>query len=276
MIGQLHAGSILRGGSGYYPGMNTRFCPSIRSPFRVLSALLVLAAALVGAAAGAHAHAGGGLAIDQYFALDTRGDVSPTLHYRLHMGEIASFRDFSALDPDNDGTISEAEEAQYLSLRVPLLVNGLTVELDGEPASLEVLNQRVAISEGETGLDEISIILAMRVGDAPIPPGAEVVVNSRNMRAFNGDYELKLLLGDYGYALVEAESFGFRYQREVWVDADGAPTLANLQPQWAFRIVPDAPPASPSVLEAAAPVGGARTSGCSSPPRGPTCQPPRR
>src|SRR5690606_7547032 len=101
--------------------------------------------------------------------------------------------------------------------------------------------------------DEISIILAMEVGVDPLlarPEGTFVEIVSRNMRMFNGNYECKLLLGAYGYELLKDEAFGFRFQDVVWVDADGAPTLFNVQPQFAFRILPDRSANQPAALSA--------------------------
>jgi ABC-type nickel/cobalt efflux system permease component RcnA len=124
----------------------------------VLGALLALAIALAAALAPrpAAAHPLGNFTINRYSRLEFAED-RVRITYVLDFAEIPTFQQLELLDPDGDGTVTDAERAAYLDEIVPLLVDGLRLVVGDEVVRLAVDDQTAELSPGQGGLSVLRI-----------------------------------------------------------------------------------------------------------------------
>src|SRR5260221_12061590 len=96
-----------------------------------LCALLV--SPMLFAAGGASAHPMGNFTVSHYAGISVSGE-GLRLRYVLDYAEIPAFQEQQAIDANGSGRITAAEEAAYLKAKVPALLRGLSLQLDGRAA----------------------------------------------------------------------------------------------------------------------------------------------
>src|SRR5439155_1438921 len=84
------------------------------------------------------------------------------LHYALDHAEIPAFQERQAMDGNHDGEVTRIEEETYLEHKVPALLHGLSLKLDGRPAPLVPLAQRLTWAPGAGGLRTLGIDIEAR------------------------------------------------------------------------------------------------------------------
>jgi ABC-type nickel/cobalt efflux system permease component RcnA len=122
--------------------------------------LLLLPIALISAFLGtlqlASAHPLGNFTISHYSEL-TFGDDRVTLAYAVDMAEIPTFQVHDDIDPDGDGTLSQAEIDAYLETELPNLVENLELTVAGERLELATEQAAAFYRDGQGGLPTLFI-----------------------------------------------------------------------------------------------------------------------
>jgi nickel/cobalt exporter len=116
----------------------------------------------------ATAHPAGFTSINRYIGVECDGRGRIHLAYLLDFAEMPSYAEIDLLDADANGMVSPQEQRNYLDRRLPPLVDGWTVEIDGEKASLVVTGSSLEILEGERGLSTVRIAADI-VAERPHP-----------------------------------------------------------------------------------------------------------
>lgn len=123
----------------------------LRRILPVLLALLALSAAGVAAA-----HPLGNFTISRYSALTLRPAAVDVL-YIVDMAEIPTFRERQAMDADDDGAISAAEEAAWTAALLPELANNLRLTVDGTPVALLPTGHVLSFPPGQGELETLRL-----------------------------------------------------------------------------------------------------------------------
>ena len=132
-----------------------------------------LCAALVApllAPARVTAHPMGNFTVSHYagFTISAEG---LRLRYVLDYAEIPAFQEQQAIDTSGDGRVTSAEEAAYLAKKIPSLLRGLSLELDGKPVPLAAQGRRLAWAPGAGGLRTLKLEVEAAVPAARLRPG---------------------------------------------------------------------------------------------------------
>ena len=126
----------------------------------VLLGLLACFALDVAQPAPAAAHPLGNFTINLYSRIELYSDAI-RVRYVVDMAEIPAFREIGVIDLDGDGELSAAERARYLDARVPEILDGLTLEVDGVATRLAVRTRALSFPEGQGRLSTLRIDLTL-------------------------------------------------------------------------------------------------------------------
>ena len=80
-----------------------------------------------------------------------------TLRYRIEIAEIPTVEELAKLDADGDQTLSPQERAAYLAQKVPALTDGLSIGINGAPATPTVTSSDVITRPGAGKLPTLLI-----------------------------------------------------------------------------------------------------------------------
>ncbi len=143
-----------------------------------LAVAAVAAALILGGARRAEAHPAGYTSVNRYVGVscDARGQVH--IAYLLDFAELPAYAEIERLDADHDGTVSPDEQRLYLEQRLPPIIGGWTVEIDGVKATVRVTGSSLEVPPGERGLSTLRIaadLVADRAADAPPSSAAQEV-----------------------------------------------------------------------------------------------------
>lgn len=131
----------------------------------VLGALLALSFARPPAA---EAHPLGNFTVNRYSRIELYSDAL-RVHYVVDMAEIPAFQEIKDIDTNGDGERSESENAGYLSVTLPELVDGLSLTIDDDQAHLAILASDIAYPEGQAGLQTLRLSAVLQASlDNPI------------------------------------------------------------------------------------------------------------
>ena len=147
-----------------------------------LAALAALMLAL-GPAAAALAHPLGNFTINHY----SRIELSPehvTLRYVIDMAEIPTFQESALIDLNHDGQLDANEGAAYLKTKAEQLRQGLSLQVDGQPAALAITAQSITFPAGQGGLPIARMVIDMAAPAgtrlAAAPTGASHTLDYRD------------------------------------------------------------------------------------------------
>jgi len=137
-------------------------------PVARLLVAAVFPAIIAGFTAGiVSAHPMGNLAICHFSAIRAF-DNAVKIHYIVDIAEVPSYHEMKKIDTDEDGVYSEAELAAYRKILSQKLVDGLELEVSGEPAQLEVRDSLIELRDGLPGLKTLWVELHL---EAPFAAG---------------------------------------------------------------------------------------------------------
>jgi ABC-type nickel/cobalt efflux system permease component RcnA len=114
------------------------------------------------APAVAAAHPMGNFSINHYAAL-LPGDGELRLIYHMDIAELPTVEEMRSLDANGDGQITAAEKSAYLARKGAALTTGLSLSINGRPASLTVAASDLQIRPGAAGLPILLVILEYHV-----------------------------------------------------------------------------------------------------------------
>ncbi len=212
------------------------------------------------------AHPMGNFSVNQYFILDLRAET-PVIFYLADIAEIPSFTELDLLDTDFDSQVTKEEEEAYLNLRVPDLVKNLSMQVDGAPAPLTLLDRKLALLEGMGGMVVFNILLKL---EPDVPDGAamaDLELTSDNFDDQSGTRECKVYLGGrFNDVTSELDRQTLEYQTLVLKDDDDNPVYQDFDARFLLRLTPvdGAMPledAAPVAFEWTATARGARDTG---------------
>jgi ABC-type nickel/cobalt efflux system permease component RcnA len=103
------------------------------------------------------AHPAGLTSINRYIGI--KCDARGTLHidYLLDFAELPSYAEFELLDADHDGTVTPEEQRAYLDHKVPPLLDGWIIRVNGRLASARLTGANLDIRDGEQGMSILRI-----------------------------------------------------------------------------------------------------------------------
>jgi len=130
---------------------------------------ITIVIALTLAAAPALAHPMGNYSINQYWLVDARGE-SLDLFYLLDIAEVPSLKELDRLDPDFDSQVTESERDDYLSERIPEILDGLSFQYNGERVPLTAVSHRLNLLQGMGGMTVFNIVMRLRPDGIQWPP----------------------------------------------------------------------------------------------------------
>lgn len=126
----------------------------------VLTALLLASWLLFTTPTGVSAHPLGNFTINHYSGLRfSAGAVQLT--YVLDFAEIPTVQRMDALDIDGNGALSDQEQAAFFRSELSVLLPGIVLALDGEPAVWAVDAARAQLQPGQAGLSTLRIELEL-------------------------------------------------------------------------------------------------------------------
>jgi nickel/cobalt exporter len=145
----------------------------------LIRGLIVTAVALavpLAAAAPAAAHPLGNFTVNAYCGITvTPGRLR--VDYVLDLAEIPTFQEMERIDADGDGEATAEERAAWARWKAGLLLEGLSVELDGRPVALARETSTGELLPGQGGLDVLR--LEARFG-APVPASGRIEFREAN------------------------------------------------------------------------------------------------
>lgn len=97
------------------------------------------------------AHPLGNFTVNRYSRLEVAAS-SIQLLYIVDMAEIPTFQEHSQIDTDNDGTLSAAEQTNYLSRQIALFREHLHLQVGARTLKLEPHDPEIALLPGQGGL----------------------------------------------------------------------------------------------------------------------------
>jgi nickel/cobalt exporter len=147
-----------------------------------LAAGACFVAALLCVAAIAEAHPAGFTSVNRYVGVSCDAQGRVHLAYLLDFAELPAYAEIEQLDADHDGAVSPAEQRAYLERRLPPIVAGWTVEIDGVRAVVRVTGSSLEVPPGERGLSTLRVAadVVAELPSSAAPPrleGGEVRVH---------------------------------------------------------------------------------------------------
>ncbi|MCA9868462.1 MAG: hypothetical protein KIS95_11380 [Anaerolineae bacterium] len=131
----------------------------------VAGALLVLSLAGVAAA-----HPLGNFTISRYSALTLRQTAVDVL-YIVDMAEIPTFQARQAMDADRDGTVTPAEQEDWVTSLVPQLSANLLLAVDGDVVALESTGHALSFPPGQGDLETTRLEITLTAALPPVAAG---------------------------------------------------------------------------------------------------------
>ena len=130
--------------------------------------LLAVSAMVVGLVAvapapAASAHPLGNFTVNPYAGLVVRPD-GVSVELVVDMAEIPAFQSRGEVDPDGDGTISEAENRAFRSRTCDQLRLGVRLVLDGRPLAATVASSALGFPPGQGGLATLRLTCRLEAG----------------------------------------------------------------------------------------------------------------
>ncbi len=122
---------------------------------------------LASACSTAIAHPVGNFAICHYSRITPDPNIVH-IRYVLDFAEIPTVSEKETLDPDHNGIITPKEEKSYRSKRLPELLSGLRLEVNGKPAVLKLERCDIGLSLGAGGLQTLKLSMDL---SAPVDGG---------------------------------------------------------------------------------------------------------
>ena len=118
---------------------------------RRLLAIAGMTAAIVLWPAVAFAHPLGNFTINLYSGIHLMpGEVR--IDYVVDMAEIPTFQEMPNIDPNGDGTASDAERAAWADRTAPELLSNLSLSVGGRPVPLHAVSSSMRFRPGQGGL----------------------------------------------------------------------------------------------------------------------------
>ena len=111
----------------------------------------------------ANAHALGASSVNRYLDFQYTGDASFRVAYVLDFAEAPAYAEIDALDANHDGSVTPEEQRAYLDARLPPLVRGWVVEVDGARVVPTIVASHLDVSQGEGGRETLRIEAEVRV-----------------------------------------------------------------------------------------------------------------
>lgn len=127
---------------------------------RLPMATLVLALAVLGVLAGpaspAAAHPLGNFTVNLYSGIEVKPQRLEVA-YVLDMAEVPTFREKRVIDTDQDGEISDAEQAVWADRMARDLAAGLTLSVNGRATDVQLISESMRFLPGQAGLDVLRL-----------------------------------------------------------------------------------------------------------------------
>ena len=130
-------------------------------------AALVLVSCLGAFSRTASAHPAGFTSINRYLGVECEDDGRLRIAYLLDFAELPSYAEIELLDADRDGQVSPSEQRAYLDRRLPPLIQGWVVVVDGVRVTPHVVGSSLEIREGERGLSTVRIAAEISMDEHP-------------------------------------------------------------------------------------------------------------
>jgi nickel/cobalt exporter len=138
-----------------------------------LGVMLTVLVLVLGMARTSRAHPAGFTSVNRYVGVSCDGQGQVHLAYLIDFAELPAYAEIEQLDADHDGTVAPVEQRAYLDRRVPPLVAGWTVEVQGTRANLRVTGSSLEVLPGERGLSTLRLAAdVVAEGVPPFDPGA--------------------------------------------------------------------------------------------------------
>jgi len=154
---------------------------------RMVTALgLAAAAVLGGPAVAARAHPLGNFTLNAYSGITVQ-EGSVRVEYVLDLAEIPAFQERSRIDVDVDGLVGDDELSAWAELRAEGIGAGLSLQVDGEPVSLDLERSSAAFLPGQAGLDVLRLEATY---GAAVPSAGRAVFHDSNDRGRIGWREI--------------------------------------------------------------------------------------
>lgn len=126
----------------------------------IVAATMLAVWLFVASLTGTSAHPLGNFTINHYSGLLLSSDTAQ-LTYVLDFAEIPTVQRIGGLDADGDGVLSEQEQAAFFRSELPVLLPGIALELDGDPAVWTVDAARAQLLPGQAGLSTLRMELEL-------------------------------------------------------------------------------------------------------------------
>jgi nickel/cobalt transporter (NicO) family protein len=205
---------------------------------------VALAAVVLSVVRMAAAHPAGFTSVNRYLGVECDLHGRIRIDYLLDFAELPSYSEFQQLDADHDGVAAPAEQRAYLDRRLPPLVAGWTVEVNGARASLRVTGSNLEALEGERGMPTLRIAAEVEVERAaPLDSGQRdirVYVRDPNFSDRSGWRELA---AQDSPGVEVTSGFEERPSQALSYSRSASPPRAD-EAQLSFRLVSGAHPAS--------------------------------
>jgi hypothetical protein len=131
-------------------------------------------------AAPARAHPAGTASINRLLDFEYVGGGRFRVAYVLDFAEGPAVAEIEALDANRDGAVTPEEQRAYLDRRLPPLVDGWVVELDGHRVRPTIVASHVEVSPGQGGLETLRIDCEVQVVGPPPRPGRALRLHVRD------------------------------------------------------------------------------------------------
>ncbi|MGQ0794102.1 MAG: nickel/cobalt transporter [Deltaproteobacteria bacterium] len=127
----------------------------------MMKSLCLLLLVLIAAPIAALAHPMGNFSINHYARIEVGRDAA-SIGYIIDMAEIPTYQEMSAIDADGDKNPSPDEQRLYAASKIEELKRGLSLNLNGAPATLETESSAMEFIPGAGGLATIKITARLR------------------------------------------------------------------------------------------------------------------
>jgi len=111
--------------------------------------------------AAAIAHPLGNFTVNRYSRIEATADGLQLRHI-IDMAEIPTHQERILIDGNDDGQISEEEQQRYLDTLVATLATDLSLMLNGELVSWQLMEERLTFPTGQAGLPTLRIVTEWR------------------------------------------------------------------------------------------------------------------
>jgi len=198
--------------------------------------LLAIALGLALSSTPVAAHPMGNFSVNQYFLVDLRAE-EPLIYYLADIAEIPSFTELDLLDTDFDSQVTEKEEKAYLDLRVPELMENLSLQKDDIAVPLKLVNRKLALLEGMGGMMVFNILLTLEPTSDIGGSLVNLELTSKNFEDDSGTRECKVFLGgQFNDLTEELGRETLEYQTLVVKDAENNPVYQDFNARFLLKL----------------------------------------